>query len=131
MTARLTRRSFLALAGVVVAGGGAAAAKLLAGGGTEWSGPASTVAALFDDPHAVQRLGQAYVDRTGETNREALLAQIGGATERAIRAGDVEATRTLVRQRAAAEAAAGRLIAVDGWLVAPTEARLAAVLAAT
>ena len=126
MSARLTRRSFLALGAVAIAGGAAAAARLLTDDGEEWTGDAATVAELFDDPEAVRELGKAYLAQTGERDPASLLDP---AVERALRARNAEALRRAVRARAAQEAAADELISVNGWLVAPTEARVAAVLA--
>ena len=125
MSARLTRRSFLALGAVVVAGGAAAVARLLADGGEEFTGDAATVAELFEDPEAVRELGKAYVAQGGRTRPR------DPAVERALRARDAESLRRAVRVRAAHEAAADELISVNGWLVTPTEARVAALLAAT
>ena len=123
MTARLTRRSFLALGAVVVAGGAAAVAKLLEDGGAEWTGDAATVAELVDDPEAVRDLGEAYLAQGGRPG------PLDTAVERALRARDAGALRRAVRARAAQEASADELISVNGWLVAPTEARVAALLA--
>jgi hypothetical protein len=127
VSARLTRRSFLALGAVVVAGG-AATARLLTDDGEEWSGNAATVAELFDDPEAVRELGEAYLAQSGERDPTRLLA---ADVQRALRARNGEALRRAVRARSAQEAAADELISVGGWLVAPTEARLAALLAAS
>jgi len=132
---RLTRRSFLALIGVAVAGGAAAAARLLTGGTHEWSGPARTVATLFDDPEAARRLGETWLERRpAENDREVLLRRLSEAEpglRRALIAGDVASVRTLAARRATHELAAGDLRHLEGWLVAPTEARLAALLAAS
>ena len=128
MSTRLTRRSFLALGAVVVAGGAAAAARLLTDDGEEWTGDGATVAQLFDEPEAVRELGKAYLAQSGERDPARLLDP---AVQRALRARDAEALRRAVRARAAQEAAADELISVNGWLVAPTEARVAALLAAS
>ena len=124
----MTRRSFLALGAVVVAGGAAAAARLLTDDGDEWTGRAATVAELFDDPEAVRDLGRAYLAQSGERDPARLL---DGDVQQALVAGDVDALRKAIRARSAREAAADELISVNGWLVAPTEVRVAALLASS
>jgi hypothetical protein len=135
MTLRLTRRSFLALLGVAVAGGGAAAARLLTGDSQQWSGPARTAAMLFDDPDAARRLGEAWLEHRPQENDldvlVGLLSQAAPGLRRALNDGDAASVRRLAGRQAVHELAAGDLRHIDGWLLAPTEARLAALLAAS
>ena len=135
MSARLSRRSFLALAGVVVVGGGAAAARLLGGEDTDdLTGPARTAAMLFDDPEAARRVGERWLELNPAENDPELLVTLLSRAQpglgRALAAGDVPTTRRLARQRAAHELGAGDLRHLDAWLVSATEVRLAALLAA-
>jgi hypothetical protein len=133
---RLTRRSFLALLGLAGAGGGAAAARFLLDddGAPRWSGAAGTSAALFDDPEAARRLGEAYIRvHGGEHDRRRLVRLLSRSERewrRALEDQDPAALRVLAGRRAARELAAGDLVEVDGWWIAPTEARLCALLAA-
>jgi hypothetical protein len=129
VTQLLTRRGFVALFGLAAAGGVAAGVRLLT---EDESSPRRTEAGgLFDDVSAVRRLGDAYLRaRPGERGRQRLLRLLGSAgpgSSPALRTGNGGALRGLAARRSQLEFATGALVVVEGWFVAPTEGRLAAL----
>lgn len=133
MTApRLTRRSFLALLGVAGLGGSAVAVRLLLDedGASRSTGAASNAAALFDDPDAARRLGAAYLDGHGRENDRTVLIGLLQRNSVVLHGRDPDALGTLAARRVAEELRSGDFVEVEGWYMAPTEARLCALLAA-
>jgi hypothetical protein len=131
-TDRLTRRRFLLLAAATVPAAGAA--------GLLWArrGPESRVdtfagraTAFIDDLGAARRLGRSYLEanpaEAGERQLERLLVEASSEWRAARGPVDVETMRALVRRDARRDFAEDRLVAVDGWYLARTEARLAAL----
>ncbi len=88
--------------------------------------------ALFSDRAAAARLGALYLaTHRDEAARETLVARIAAAIQAAKPGFDVSTARGELRQAVrmaiAADFAAARMVDVDGWLLAQTEARLYAL----
>jgi hypothetical protein len=122
----MTRRSALAVAGLLVLGGLAQAFR--------WPRVISTadvarrVAALFGDLSGARTLGSQYLKAHTEEADLAILLDLLGAESDAI---EPEALRRKIAQRLAGDFLAGRIVHVDGWVLARTEARACAIAALT
>jgi hypothetical protein len=131
----LSRRDFLALGAVTAA---AAAAGVLRDRTEPAGAPSDAVAAagrrlgaLVDDRDGVGDLGEAWLGRhPRRPGLDELVRAISPATfpEELARAGDAD-LRRLVASAAEDDYRAGRVVAVRGWLLSLTEARLCAICA--
>lgn len=123
MNRRLTRRTFLALA---AAGVGAAALGrwLRDGSGEPELALTARVAALFDDRGSAQEVGRAYLRYQPEEDGEHELARLLEQAHPGWRRGDL---RRHARAAVRADYRRGDMLADDGWYIARTEARLAAL----
>lgn len=132
-TDRLTRRRFLLLAAATVPAAAGAAGLLWARRGPESRADtfAGRATAFIDDLEAARRLGRSYVEanpaEAGERQLERLLVEASSEWHAARGPVDVETMRTLARREARRDFAEDRLVAVDGWYLSRTEARLAAL----
>jgi len=117
------RRRFLAAAGA-----GIAAAVLPAA----WTSPAAAGALLrdaFADPQAAARIGRAYLaDRPADEALGGFLDRLARRVRDAAPL-DPPAVRAWLGAEVRADFAAGRLVLVDGWLLAPSEAAAMALVA--
>lgn len=129
---RLSRRAILALLGAsgvaAVRFGGSAAAgeKALA------AGPVRRLLRSFDRSGSGVAVGRRYLachPEEAETGR--LLAKLDGGLRRAAGrpASSQASLRRLIRIAVAQDFGAGRMIPVDGWMLAETEVRLCALAA--
>ena len=84
---------------------------------------------LFSDPAAVRAVGAACRGCTRRPTVRALAADLG-ATVGDLAALDRAALRRRLDRRIRADFGAGRVISVDGWVLARTETRLYTLLAA-
>ena len=97
--------------------------------------PAEKVASLFSDPVGVARIGTAYLgvapDEGSVDVLLAALAPAGQSPEEWWTAVGVRELRLTVRTAAHADFVAGDVVDLEGWQLARTEARLAALFVVT
>ena len=119
----ITRRGFIVLGGLAVGGG---AAVLLSD--DRDASLSRTVAASFSDADSARAVGEAYLQAVPSEDD---LRRLGGALRRSNRAwarvAGPEDVRRLARAEVRRDYAAGRLVAVSGWYLSRTEARLCAL----
>jgi hypothetical protein len=130
MRPRFTRRTFLA--GLAAGIAGAALGLHLHRGAAPVAGEAERLTALLRHANSAALLGRVYLDGAPqEADPARLVKLIGAAPDPALPAGDAggeEALRKRVAERIRADFLNDNTIAVGGWLVALTEARLCALV---
>jgi hypothetical protein len=130
MSLQLTRRTFLAglAAGIVGAALGLR---------QYWSGDSTTreamrLADVLRHPDSAALLGRLYLDRNPqEADAAQLVTLIGAAQSPAlspVTAAPDESLRTVLEARIRNDFINGKTVAVDGWLLSLTEARLCALV---
>ena len=109
------------------------ARRLLAAVPRAWPAPplAARLAALFSAPESAAILGRAYLaEAPAEADPDGLVARIlPESSARELAALDGERLRALVAERQRGDFAAGRTVALDGWILSRTELRLCALAA--
>jgi hypothetical protein len=124
VSSRLTRGAFLALAAAGV--GAVAAGRWLQGGSREPELAFTTqVAELFDDRGATREIGRAYLRDHPEEEGERELARLMNQAHPGLVRGDL---RRRARAAVRTDYRRGDVLAVDGWYLSRTEARLAALV---
>ena len=128
---RISRRAFLALCGASVAAASAGTLKLIGGKGHKKApGEELTlrVAAVFTDRKSANAVGEAYLHvHPGEDDERRLVRLLRASNSAWSRSFSPTAIRTLGREQARRDYAAGRLTVVDGWYLSQTEARMCAL----
>lgn len=130
---RLTRRQVLAGMGILAF---AAVPGVLRGRGAVAIDPQITTAAervlaLVDGDPAIAELGGAYLETRSDTpDPETLVAELlpSEMTYRDVEQVSVEELRTRMHDAVIADFAAERTVAVQGWQLSATEARIAGLL---
>ena len=128
------RRSFLRGAGAATALGLAAPALLafFAGCGRE-SGLARSLSAFFADPASARAVGREYLALSlDETDAASVLERLAGTHLReweALAASDPERLVRALRLQHRGDFAYERVVAIRGWVLSQTEARLCALAA--
>jgi hypothetical protein len=128
----LHRRAFLAGSGAVVAALAAPALATLFGCGRRPT-LAQALVGFYRDPESAARVGQAVLAAVpSEATAEAVVAALAGdrrAELEALAASDPAALRALLQEQHRRDFEDGRTVAIDGWVLSRTEARLCAVAA--
>jgi hypothetical protein len=129
-SAGVNRRAFIAAALALVSGLGAPSRPAAAAGG----GPApAALVTGFADPGAAARVGRVYLrehpSEAGIARLSERLAAALGANGRALAAASPETLIPALAALVRTEYASAPLVRVDGWLLAPSEARLYALAA--
>jgi hypothetical protein len=124
MSLRITRRGFLAglAAGIV----GAAIGLRLHWSGGGATGDAMRLAGVLQHPDSAARLGRLYLDGTPREADAARLVTLIGAAPVSVTTD--EALRASLDERIRNDFINGNTVAVDGWLLSITEARLCALV---
>lgn len=129
---RISRRAFLAAAALAAAGSGGVAYRLLSEDDFDPELEQTVaVARLFDELEPARRVGRAYLtDHPGEAD-ERTLVRLLVATSGWDRASEASPTRLgeLARSALTRDFERGKTVAVDGWILSRTEARLCALVA--
>jgi hypothetical protein len=89
---------------------------------------AGGVMALFDDLSGARALGNQYLRAHTEEANLGILLDLLGAESGTI---ELDALRRKIAQRVADDFLVGRIVHVDGWVLARTEARACAIAALT
>jgi hypothetical protein len=130
----LSRRGFLILGGVsLAAAASGATVKLIRGGEDAEERVAQEaltrrVVALFPDREAAMAVGAAYLNaHPGEADERQLVRRLSASHRAWPRLRRTAEIRRLARGQARRDYAVGRMVAVDGWYLSRTEARLCAL----
>jgi hypothetical protein len=121
---RLTRRGFLAAAALAAIGGGGALYRLQAGDEFDPElEQTEQVAELFDELAPARRIGRAYLEEHADEASERTLVRLLGNVW------DDSPARLAAQARRAVrlDYESGRTVAVRGWILSVTEARLCAL----
>ena len=128
----LHRRAFLVGSGAVVAALATSGLAALLGCDRRPT-LAQALAGFYSDPASAARVGRAVLAAVpAEATAEALVSALAGdrrAELAALAASDPAALRTLLREQHRRDFEDGRTVAIDGWVLSRTEARLCAVAA--
>jgi hypothetical protein len=125
---RLTRRRFLVLGGAAL-GAGAVVIGTRRDEGYDAHTVAVRLVAGFTDPASAGVLGAAYLSaHPAERDEGRLVRGLRRANRALSGARRPEDVRRLARAELRRDYAAGRMVAVDGWRISLTEARLCALV---
>jgi hypothetical protein len=133
-TREIERRTFLRQAGAATALGLAAPTLLafLAGCGRE-SALALSLSGFFADRESARAVGREYLERApGERDADRVLEQLAGPHLReweALAASGSDRLAQMLRRQHRDDFAQERVVAIRGWVLSETEARLCALVA--
>lgn len=128
---QMTRRRFLVLSGGAVAVAAGAGAVTIAGGGDDQPDAqyelSRHAAAAFEDPDAARAVGRAYRDSNPKESDERRIVEALTRSNREWGSAGPDDVLRLGGSETKRDFAKGRVVAVDGWYLARTEARLCAL----
>jgi hypothetical protein len=128
---RVTRRRFLAGSVLGALAALPATRGLLLVADTVWPAPLDErIARLFSDRESARRIGVAYLAAyPGEASRSHLIERLGAVDRAGGGSPSGDELRRRIDEARRADFAAGRIVRVDGWVLAETEARCCALVA--